>query len=172
MIDVVLANYNGEPHGGLGGRTPLEAMRFQLAKEDGLLRTLPVDRRSILYLLQEARVVTIRGNVSRGDCPHINFEHVRYGSRVLSGIAGRIGQQLRIYFNVKGIRHLHAFHMNGSELGVLTRGTPLVFHAAFHARAAGNLFVDPSAKAGDSGRQRSRWRVVCLQEGTGANPYT
>ncbi|MFM0204944.1 hypothetical protein PQR53_34560 [Paraburkholderia fungorum] len=127
VIDVVLGNYNGEPHGGLGGRTPLEAMHFLLEKQDGLLRTLPVARRSALCLLQEARVVTIRGNVSRGDRPHINFEHVRYDSRVLSGIAGLIGKQLRIYFNVKDIRHLHAFHMDGSELGVLTAARPWCF---------------------------------------------
>lgn len=127
VIDVVLANYNGEPHGGLGGRTPLEAMQFLLAKEDALLRTLPGARRSTLCLLQEARVVTIRGNVSRGERPHVNFEHVRYDSRVLSGIAGLIGKQLRIYFNVKDIRHLHAFHMDGSELGVLTAARPWCF---------------------------------------------
>ncbi|MGF6870673.1 hypothetical protein [Paraburkholderia sp. MM5477-R1] len=127
VIDVVLADYNGEPHGGLGGRTPLEAMQFLLAREDGLLRTLPLARRSTLCLLQEARVVTIRGNVSRGERPHINFEHVRYDSRVLSGIAGLIGKQLRIYFNVKDIRHLHAFHMDGSELGVLTAAQPWCF---------------------------------------------
>ena len=127
VIDVLLADYNGEPHGGLGGRTPLEAMQFQLAKEDGLLRTLPVARRSTLCLLQEARVVTIRGNVSRGERPHINFEHVRYDSRVLSGIAGLIGKQLRIYFNVKDIRHVHAFHIDGSELGVLTAARPWCF---------------------------------------------
>lgn len=127
VIDVVLADYNGEPHGGLGGRTPLEAMQFLLAKEDALLRTLPVARRSALCLLQEARVVTIRGNVIRGDRPHINFEHVRYDNRVLSGIAGLIGKQLRIYFNVKDIRHLHAFHVDGSELGVLTAARPWCF---------------------------------------------
>nr|WP_251031610.1 transposase [Paraburkholderia strydomiana] len=127
VIDVVLADYNGEPHGGLGGRTPLEAMRFLLAREDQMLRTLPLVRRSTLCLLQEARVVTIRGNVSRGERPHINFEHVRYDSRVLSGIAGLIGKQLRIYFNVKDIRHLHAFHMDGSELGVLTAARPWCF---------------------------------------------
>lgn len=127
VIDVVLANYNGEPHGGLGGRTPLEAMQYLLTKQDGLLRTLPVARRSTLCLLQEAHVVTIRGNVSRGDRPHVNFEHVRYDSRVLSGIAGLVGKQLRIYFNVKDIRHLHAFHMDGSELGVLTAARPWCF---------------------------------------------
>ncbi|WP_350357378.1 hypothetical protein [Paraburkholderia fungorum] len=127
VIEVVLADYNGEPHGGLGGRTPLEAMQFLLAKEDCLLRTLPLARRSTLCLLQEARVVTIRGNVSRGERPHINFEHVRYDSRVLSGIAGLIGKQLRVYLNVKDIRHLHAFHMDGSELGVLTAARPWCF---------------------------------------------
>jgi hypothetical protein len=89
-------------------------MHFLLKKQDGL-RTLPVARRSALCLLQEDRVVTIRGNVSRGESPHINFEHVRYDSRVLSGIAGLIGKQLRIYFNLKDIRHLHAFHMDGSD---------------------------------------------------------
>jgi len=52
VIDVVLANYNGESHGGLGGRTPLEAMQYLLAKEDGLLRTLPMARRSTLCPLQ------------------------------------------------------------------------------------------------------------------------
>jgi hypothetical protein len=102
-------------------------MHFLLEKQDGLLRTLPVARRSTLCLLQEARVVTIRGNVNRGERPHINFEHVRYDSRVLSGIAGLIGKQLRIYFNVKDIRHLHAFHMDGSELGVLTAARPWCF---------------------------------------------
>lgn len=127
VIDIVLANYNGEPHAGLGGRTPMEAMQFQLAKGEDLLRTLPVVRRGTLCLLQEARVVTIRGNVTRGERPHINFEYVRYDSRLLSSMAGLIGQQLRIYFNVKDIRHLHAFFMDGSELGVLTAARPWCF---------------------------------------------
>jgi len=127
VIDVVLANYNGEPHTALGGRTPLEAMRFLLDRGEGLLRTLPEARRSTLCLLQEARVVTIRGNVVRGVRPHINFEYVRYDSRLLSGMTGLIGQQLRLYFNVKDIRHLHAFFMNGAELGVLTAARPWCF---------------------------------------------
>jgi hypothetical protein len=127
VIDVVLASYNGEPHTGLGGRTPLEAMQFLLDRGEGMLRTLPEARRSTLCLLQEARVVTIRGNVARGVRPHINFEYVRYDSRLLSGMTGLIGQQLRLYFNVKDIRHLHAFFMNGAELGVLTAARPWCF---------------------------------------------
>ncbi|MBR8164815.1 hypothetical protein KDW98_27040 [Burkholderia vietnamiensis] len=127
VIDVVLANYNGEPHTGLGGRSPLEAMQFQIARREGLLRTVPEARRSTLCLLQEARIVTIRGNVSRGVRPHVNFEYVRYDSRLLSGMTGLIGQQIRVYFNVKDVRHLHAFFMNGAELGVLTAARPWCF---------------------------------------------
>ncbi|MGF6265330.1 putative transposase [Paraburkholderia youngii] len=127
VIDVVLANYNGEPHTGLGGRTPLEAMHFRLAQREGLLRTLPEARRSALCLLQEARIVTIRGNVARGVRPHVNFEYVRYDNGLLSGMTGLIGQQLRVYFNVKDLRHLHAFFMNGAELGVLTAARPWCF---------------------------------------------
>lgn len=127
VIEVVLANYNGEPHAGLGGRTPLEAMQFQLERAEGMLRTLPDARRSTLCLLQEARIVTVRGNVARGVRPHVNFEYVRYDSQLLSGMTGLIGQQLRIYFNVKDIRHLHAFFMNGTELGVLTAVRPWCF---------------------------------------------
>lgn len=127
VIDVVLANYNGEPHSGLGGRSPLEAMHYQLARHEGLLRTLPEARRGTLCLLQEARVVTIRGNVRRGVRPHVNFEYVRYDSHLLSSMTGLIGQQLRVYFNVKDVRHLHAFFMNGAELGVLTAARPWCF---------------------------------------------
>ncbi|MCX4159288.1 MULTISPECIES: integrase core domain-containing protein [Paraburkholderia] len=109
VVDVVLADYNGEPHTGLGGRTSLEAMHFFLAREPSLIRTLPAARRSTLYLLQEAPAVVIRGSVKRGVRPHINFEYVRYTSSILSSNASLIGQQLRIYFNVKDIRHVHPF---------------------------------------------------------------
>ncbi|WP_208328658.1 hypothetical protein [Paraburkholderia sp. BL6665CI2N2] len=127
VIDVVLADYNGEPHTGLGGRTPLEAMRFFLERGSGLIQTLPIARRSTLCLLQEARVVTIRGSAKRGVRPHINFEYVRYSNSVLSSNASLIGQQLRVYFNVKDIRHIHAFFMDGSEVGMLTAVRPWCF---------------------------------------------
>ncbi|MGF6552254.1 hypothetical protein [Paraburkholderia youngii] len=124
VIDVVLANYNGEPHTGLGGRTPLEAMQFLLDKGEGLLRSLPVSQRSTLCLLQEAAVVPVCGNVRRSVRPHVNFAYSRYSSRLLSGMTGLIGQKLRIYYNVKDIRNVRAFLMNGEELGTLTAARP------------------------------------------------
>lgn len=122
LVEVLLADYNGET--GPSGRTPLEAMSHMVSKRSGFLRAIPRDRRSKLCLIQEARVVTIRGNLKKGVRPHINFEHVRYSSEVLSNNPALIGKKLKIYFKPKDIRMLHAFLDDGAELGMLLAGKP------------------------------------------------
>lgn len=57
--------------------------------------------------------------------PHVNFEHVRYSNDVLSGNPGLIGKKLRIYFDPRDIRVIHAFFEDGSELGVRYSFLPL-----------------------------------------------
>lgn len=127
LVDVVISDYNGESHDGIGGRTPLEAMRQMLGKPDGNVRCLAVERRNKLCLLQDARVVTIRGSFERGTRPHINFEGVRYSSDLLSSSAILIGKEIRIYFNVKDLRFVQAFYADGTELGVLMAARPWCF---------------------------------------------
>jgi putative transposase len=127
MIEVLLADYNGETHGGIGKRTPLEAMSYYVNHQEGYIRTLPRFMRSSLCLLQEARVVMIKGSVKSGVRPHINFSSVRYTNEILSSNAGLIGKKLRIYFDVRDIRVLKAFFEDGAELGVLTAARPWCF---------------------------------------------
>jgi putative transposase len=115
VVEVLLGDYNGESHGGLGGRTPLEAMGYWLSKPGVLWRNLPGAKRQELILLQEARVVTVRGTTSL----YINFGDERYTSDVLRDKQHLRGKQLRIYFNLRDIRHLHAYTSDGAELGVL-----------------------------------------------------
>lgn len=124
MIEVLLADYNGEPHDGIGGRTPLEAMTYHVNRQQGFMRSLPSMMRSNLCLLQEARTVPIRGSLNIGVRPHINFAGVRYTSDVLSQNSALFGKTLRIYFDVRDIRVVKAFFEDGSELGVLTAGRP------------------------------------------------
>lgn len=124
MIEVLIGDYNGEPHGGVSNRTPLEAMTQLLARDRGYLRTLPRVMRQNLCLLQEARVVTIKGSIATGVRPHINFLEVRYTSDILSSSPGLIGKKLRIYFDVRDIRSVKAFFEDGAELGVLTAARP------------------------------------------------
>ena len=129
MVDVMMSDYNGEPHDGLGGRTPLEAIRYFVAKQSTPVRTLAQARRNDVVLLQESRVVPVKGSAARGVRPHINFHGARYSSDVLSGNAALIGKRLRIYFDSRDLRRVRAYFENGEELGVLMAARPWCFTA-------------------------------------------
>lgn len=126
LIEVVIANYNGEAHQGVGDRTPLEAMALSV-KREGYLRALPRQLRSSLCLLQEARIVTVKGSAKDGIRPHINFSNVKYTSDVLADNAALIGKKIRIYYDVRDIRTVKAYFDDGSELGVLRAARPWCF---------------------------------------------
>lgn len=119
VIYVMLADYNGESHAGLGGRTPLEAMRYWLNKPGILIRSLHAQKRKHLVFLQEARIVTIVAGRKDHPRPHINFEGLQYTSDFLVAKPELVGKKLKIYFNIQDIRHLHAFFEDGAELGTL-----------------------------------------------------
>jgi predicted DNA-binding protein YlxM (UPF0122 family) len=124
LIDVVVSDYNGESHSGIGGRTPLEAMSYHLQKSGGLVRCLPIHVQRNLFLLHEAKIVPVKGSVEKGVRPHVNFENVRYTSDILAGNGALIGKRLRVYFDTKDLRTLRAFFEDGQELGVLIAARP------------------------------------------------
>lgn len=117
LIYVLLANRNGEPQAGVGGRTPLEAMKYLTSKPEFLIQTLPHTKRHQLFLLREHVETTIRGQKT---VAHINFEGVRYTSDILARKRDLIGAKVRIYFIARDLRKVHAFFLDGSELGVLS----------------------------------------------------
>lgn len=119
VVHVMLADYNGTSHTGLGGRTPIEAMSYWLHKPGVAIRRIPSPKRRHLIFLQEARIVQVVGGGKHHRRPHINFEGVRYTSDLLIGKPELIGKKLKIYFNIKDIRQIQAFFEDGSELGVL-----------------------------------------------------
>lgn len=127
MIEVLLANYNGEPHPALYGRTPLEAMAFSVEQHRDQIRILPIAARSNLCLLHEAKIVTVTGKLAAGVRPHINFSNVRYTSPVLAGSPALIGKKLRIYYDPRDIRVVKAFFSDGTELGALSAARPWCF---------------------------------------------
>jgi hypothetical protein len=124
MIEVTVADYNGQSHDGISSRTPLEAMGQLLARHPGFVRTLPAVVRENLCLLQEAKVVPVHGSTRNSVRPHINFLGVRYTNNVLSSSPNLIGSRLRIYFDVRDIRTVKAFFDDGAELGVLSAAHP------------------------------------------------
>lgn len=116
LVYVLLANRNAEIQSGVGGRSALEAMRYLTSKPDFLLQTLPHTKRHQLFLLRESVEVTIRGVKT---VAHINFEGVRYTSDTLARKPELIGSKLRIYYIARDIRKIHAFFLDGGELGIL-----------------------------------------------------
>jgi putative transposase len=123
LLAVWVWNYNGSPHGGLaGGRTPLEAIRLAVRDRQIMLRHVPQELRGNLCLLQSVHLARVRGNVQRGDKPHISFYHIRYTSHRLAQSPQLIGQSLRVFYDADDIRVLRAYLADGTELGELKAG--------------------------------------------------
>ncbi|MDR6412869.1 integrase [Paraburkholderia terricola] len=125
LLEVNFANYNGSPHDGLGGRSPIEMMQYFAQKSDGVLwRTLTERYRQNLMLLQPVHQATVRGNIRRGVRPYINLYGARYSSSVLGEASRQLGKPLRIYFDPEDMRVVMAFLESGEEVGPLRAARP------------------------------------------------
>ncbi|MDQ6876225.1 MAG: Mu transposase C-terminal domain-containing protein [Candidatus Dormibacteraeota bacterium] len=120
LLEAAIAGYNASPHGGLNGRTPLEAMEHSVRVRGAMLNLLPEAKRRTLCLMQTPRRKTVRGYLEQGQRPHINFYGVRYTSPILASTGAFLGRELRVYYNSQDLRTVRAFASDGVELGVLT----------------------------------------------------
>jgi len=119
LIEASLASYNATPHGGLNGRTPLEAMEYWVRGKGEMLQWLPEPKRRTLCLMQTAHRCRVRGYLDQGVRPHINLFQVRYTSEVLAATGVLLGKDLRVYYNSDDLRTVRAFLADGTELGIL-----------------------------------------------------
>lgn len=119
LLEAALATYNATPHGGLNGRTPLEAIEHSLHSRGTLLNWLPAGKRKTLCLMHTPRLATVRGYLHQGQRPHINFHGVRYTNALLASTALFLGRELRLYYNSQDLRTVRAFAADGAEIGVL-----------------------------------------------------
>jgi transposase InsO family protein len=119
LMEASIATYNGTPHDGLNGRTPLEAMEYFVRGKGMLISWLPEPKRRTLCLLQKARRCRVRGYLAEGTRAHINLFQVRYTNSALATSADLFGKDLQIYYNSDDLRTVRAFLPDGAELGVL-----------------------------------------------------
>jgi hypothetical protein len=119
LMEASIASYNATPHGGLNGRSPLEAMEYLVRGKANLISWLPEIKRRTLCLMQTAHRCRVRGYLAQGVRPHINLFQVRYTSDILAASGALLGKELRIYYNSDDLRTLRAFLPDGTELGVL-----------------------------------------------------
>ncbi len=119
LLEVTIANYNGTPHDGLNGRTPLEAMQFLIDVGTRGLRTLPLSLHQRIHQLQPAHLSTVRGNPARSVAPFISLYGARYSNEVLERTQGLLKSKIRIYLNPDDMREAWAYLPSGAELGRL-----------------------------------------------------
>ncbi|WP_273853662.1 hypothetical protein [Guptibacillus spartinae] len=118
LLDVLIAEYNAAPHGGLNYLSPLETLEQRIQKGE-LIRTMDENMREDFAILtiQASRIV--RGKFKSGVSPHINYEGVVYRSDVLVKSPDLIGTKLDLLVNTEDLRAVKAFLPDGSELGLL-----------------------------------------------------
>jgi hypothetical protein len=123
ITDVVIAQYNNDPHSGIGNRPPLEHMGMLLLQDEDtreMIRKLPEATRNNLRLLDLEVTRDVRGDVKDGRRSYVQFENVRYTNAVLSRSPELNGKRLRLVVDPENASSLRAFLPNGSELGILT----------------------------------------------------
>jgi hypothetical protein len=122
LIAVMIANYNWDPHSGIGYRPPLEHLEVLLQDKDTreMIRKLPEEKRNNLRLLDIEVTRVVRGNMKKGRRPYVEYEGVRYTSAILARSPELIGKRLRLIVNPENACTVLAFLPNGAELGILT----------------------------------------------------
>lgn len=124
LLEIMVAHYNGSPHGSLNGRTPLEQLAYYLREKQSPLRWLAEPRRRNLCLMQMPRQAIVRGSVGRGVRPYVHFLGVRYSNERLAHLPNLINQPIQLYYHPDDLRTLQAFYPDGNELGTLYAAHP------------------------------------------------
>ncbi|MGM0883099.1 MAG: hypothetical protein ACQEXQ_18935 [Bacillota bacterium] len=118
LLDVVVANYNGTPHGALFYNSPLEALEQRLNK--GMRpRLLHESKRAEFQFTQIEQPRTIRGSHKSGKRPYIEYMGVEYRNELLAQSAHLINTKVTIHVNVDDLRTIRVYMPDGSEFGEL-----------------------------------------------------
>jgi hypothetical protein len=122
LIDVLIANSNSTPHGGIGYRTPLEYLESLCAKEGSWPRQ--ADPSKVERILSFYRTVSVRGGTDTGRRPFVTLFGVKYSSDVLKQAYHLLGKKLSVEINRRDLRTVRAYTPGGAELGILRAAPP------------------------------------------------
>lgn len=119
LTEILIANYNNEPHEGINGFAPLDIMKQRI--ERGLVPTImPYNERNDMSMLSLKVERVVRGKVKGGKRPFIYYEGVEYRNDVLARMPDLIGVKLTLVINIDDLRTIKAYYQDGTEFGLLT----------------------------------------------------
>ena len=122
LIDVLIANFNGTPHGSIGYRTPLHYLSYLCEAQSCWPRQ--ADAGDVARVLNVFKTVAVRGGTETGRRPYIHCFGVNYSSDVLKFASHWVGQKISIEINVRDLRTVKAYAPDGAEIGVLRAAPP------------------------------------------------
>jgi hypothetical protein len=128
IIDVMLANYNADPHSELVNRSPNEFIRMWDSLTVTPLRRVEDPEELARRLLRMEFIKTIRGGGESVRAPYIELWGARYRNDTLRKMKDSIGKKVRIVVDIDGdIRLARAYLKRGRKefpLGILKAGPP------------------------------------------------
>lgn len=120
LLDVLIANYNATPNSGaLNGISPNEYLCRFIAN-NGIVLALPEEKIKSFNFMQIRERRTIKGGISKGRSPHINYEGVVYTNDLLKHSYSLVGAKVTLHVNIEDLRQIKIFLEDGAELGILT----------------------------------------------------
>lgn len=122
LLDIAISGYNATPHTSLGGRTPLEYFEYCLRTSGQTLRVADAEAVSRIHALRKK--VRVRGSMTEGRRPFIEFMGARYSNDYLKRSFDLIGQNVTIEVDTQDPRVITVFGPNGGELGKMYAGAP------------------------------------------------
>lgn len=115
-LSVILADYNTTPRAGLGNASPLSLFVHHCETEFVPFVPDVIRREWRPFVNSEERAV--HRYVDEHRRPHVNFHYARYHGPGLDRVAGP-KPRIRIEFDRRDIRTLHAYSLSGEDLGEL-----------------------------------------------------
>jgi hypothetical protein len=128
VIDVMLANYNADPHSALVNRSPNEYIRMWDERNVSPIRRATDPSAVIAALTRIEIVVPIRGGGVEGRSPYVEYTYARYTNDILSKMTAWHGLRMRLVLDAEGdVRLARGYVIAGDreiDVGILRACAP------------------------------------------------
>ncbi|WP_230960304.1 hypothetical protein [Burkholderia territorii] len=123
LLDVLITNYNCQPHRGIGNRTPLEYAKFLYRHTASALRH--VDNAMVDSMFSVRKLCTVRGGAVRGRRPYVEFFNATYSNETLSVRHDLVGSKIWVIAHKEDdARVAMGGTIDGTPLGILRAAPP------------------------------------------------
>lgn len=141
VLDVILANYNADPHSSLVNRSPLDFIRMWDERNSAPVRRAADPSALAARMLRIEVIKVIRGGGATHRTPYVEYCYARYTNDVLSKMTDWHGLKVRLAVDIDGdIRLVRGHLINGQteiDIGILRAEPP--WHLTPHTLAQRQL---------------------------------